>query len=154
MKILGKNYYEILDIPINASNEQIKSAYKIKLIEFHPDKNNQSQVSIAITQDLNTILDILSTPYKKEQYDYELTHATTEKIIVIEKEPLARCIVCKNPLDASWKTYCNTHYREYMQNKNDDEDEGEGTCQECGDTTTAYWKTYCASCYRERMAGR
>jgi hypothetical protein len=45
------NYYEILGIDKNATKEQIKAAYKQKVILFHPDKN----LSVDTTEDFRKI---------------------------------------------------------------------------------------------------
>lgn len=146
MKILGKTFYEILDINQYATTDQLKSAYRKKMVEFHPDKNNNSQLSITITQDLTEVFNILNNPIKKAAYDQSIS----TRIHIIEKEPLARCIICQNPLDAFWKTYCSTHYREYKEKNANFYDEGNGACQICGDTTTASWKIYCTFHYKEK----
>lgn len=160
MKILGKNYYEILEVEITASTEVIKSAYKKKLVEFHPDKHGQDQLALALTQDLAEIISTLTNPIKKYDYDQSLNKGQIrEKVVIVEKEPLSRCIICKNPLDASWKTYCVTHYKKYGKKSKettsdyDFEDEDDfGQCEICGESTNASWKKLCG--YHYSQSGR
>jgi curved DNA-binding protein CbpA len=116
MRILGKNYYEILGITKNASSTEIQFAYRTKIIEFHPDKHNQDQLALALSQDLSEIKEILLNSSKRFIYDQSLEKTNIVKIV--EVEPKSRCVVCGKELDADWKTYCAFHYREYMQNKN------------------------------------
>ena len=47
MKILGKNYYQILGLSSNVSEKEIEIAYRRKVKEFHPDLHKQDQLSIA-----------------------------------------------------------------------------------------------------------
>ncbi len=37
---LGKDHYKILDVPKEASADDLKKAYKKLAIQIHPDKNN------------------------------------------------------------------------------------------------------------------
>ena len=34
-----KGYYQTLNIPMNASSSEIKKAYKLLAVKWHPDKN-------------------------------------------------------------------------------------------------------------------
>ena len=38
-KIVDMRYYELLSIPGNATSLEIKKAYRLNAIKFHPDKN-------------------------------------------------------------------------------------------------------------------
>lgn len=111
MRILGKNYYELLGITKDASLDEIKRAYKKRIIEFHPDKHGQDELALALTLDLQEILSTLTTPYKKQAYDSSLK-ASIE----------AFCVVCGKQLDADWKTYCSLHYKDYMNRRKNEYD--------------------------------
>src|SRR6188472_1750217 len=61
------NPYEILGIPPNATDAEIKSAYRNLVKKFHPDVNkDQHEGTIKL---LNEAYDILSDPARKAQYD-------------------------------------------------------------------------------------
>ena len=59
------NYYEILGISKDASENEIKKAYKKKALEHHPDKGGDPEKFKQITEAYET----LSDPNKKNAYD-------------------------------------------------------------------------------------
>ncbi|KAG5417211.1 DPH4 [Candida metapsilosis] len=75
-------YYEILNVPSTATQDQIKSAYKLKLLSTHPDKksakadtSNHRSTSSSTHPDINQILTAyttLSSPQLRSQYDSDL----------------------------------------------------------------------------------
>ncbi|KAI5949952.1 DPH4 [Candida theae] len=85
-------YYEILNIPSTATQDQIKVAYKSKLLSNHPDKKNPSVIITTTTTtttisatsdsratssnpDINSIITAyatLSSPRLRAQYDSDL----------------------------------------------------------------------------------
>ena len=66
---MDKNYYEILEIDRNATQEDIKKAYRKLSLLHHPDKNSNSQDSINKIQDINEAYEVLSNPENKMMYD-------------------------------------------------------------------------------------
>lgn len=66
---MNKNYYEILEIDPNATQEDIKKAYRKLSLLHHPDKNGNSQESINKIQDINEAYEVLSNQENKMMYD-------------------------------------------------------------------------------------
>ena len=64
-----KNYYEILEIDKNSTQEDIKKSYLKLSLLHHPDKNGNSQESINKIQDINEAYEVLSNQEKKMMYD-------------------------------------------------------------------------------------
>lgn len=62
------NYYEILEIAQNASQEIIKIAYKNLAKKFHPDTSSEENAA-ARMQEINRAYEILSDPQKRAEYD-------------------------------------------------------------------------------------
>jgi len=62
---MAKDYYEILGIDKNSTEVEIKSAYRKKAKEHHPDKGGDE----AEFKDLNEAYSVLSNPEKKQRYD-------------------------------------------------------------------------------------
>lgn len=66
---MSENFYNILGINENASQEEIKKAYRGLQMKWHPDKNPGSQEAINMTQKLNEAYETLSDENKRQEYD-------------------------------------------------------------------------------------
>jgi len=71
---MTKTQYEILGVEKNASESDIKKAYRQLSLKYHPDRNGNSQESINRFQEISNANDILSDPEKRKQYDFDLQH--------------------------------------------------------------------------------
>lgn len=80
---MSLNYYQILGINQDASNEEIKKAY-LKLVKrFHPDTVNElpsffKDKCDEITKVLNEARDVLLTPEQREKYNQDLENGNDE----------------------------------------------------------------------------
>lgn len=66
-------YYDILGVPFDATQEQIKKAYKEQIRFFHPDVfDGSEEVAKIKTLQLNEAYEILGNPQKRSIYDNDL----------------------------------------------------------------------------------
>ena len=72
-----RDYYEILGIPKDSSEDQIKSAYKKLAIKFHPDKNPGDKAAEEKFKEAAEAYDVLRDAEKRAQYD-RFGHAAFE----------------------------------------------------------------------------
>ncbi len=63
-----KDYYSILGLSKNASEKQIKSAYRSLARKFHPDVNKSADAAERF-KDINEAYTVLSDPAKRRKYD-------------------------------------------------------------------------------------
>jgi hypothetical protein len=66
-----KNYYEILEVSIYATQEEIKKAYYKQTKKYHPD-NNVGKDTTSIFQEINAAYNTLSDASKRKIYDQSL----------------------------------------------------------------------------------
>ncbi len=66
---MKKDFYEILGISKNATEQEIKKAYRKKAIEFHPDKNPGNKEAEENFKLAAEAYEVLSDPNKKAKYD-------------------------------------------------------------------------------------
>ena len=66
------NHYQVLQIKVNASSQEIKQAYRRLVKEFHPDSQHKNANHEQIIK-LNEAYEILSDPKNRRIYDQQLT---------------------------------------------------------------------------------
>lgn len=66
---MSKNYYEVLGISNNASDSEIKSAFKKQAIKYHPDRNKGDAEAEKKFKEVNEAYQVLSDPDKRASYD-------------------------------------------------------------------------------------
>lgn len=69
MNNLKNDPYEILGVPKDASQEDIKKAYRNLAVKFHPDKNQGNKEAEEKFKDINNAYEILSDEQKRREYD-------------------------------------------------------------------------------------
>jgi len=63
-----KDYYELLDVSRNASDEDIKKAFRKLALEFHPDRNKNADATDKF-KEINEAYQVLSDSDKRSIYD-------------------------------------------------------------------------------------
>jgi molecular chaperone DnaJ len=64
-----RDYYEILGVIKEASDEDIKRAYRKLAMQYHPDRNVGDDEAAARFKEAAEAYDVLSTPDKRQRYD-------------------------------------------------------------------------------------
>ena len=64
-----RDYYEVLGVDRNADEKAIKSAYRKKAIQYHPDKNPGDKEAEEKFKEAAEAYDVLSNPDKRAKYD-------------------------------------------------------------------------------------
>jgi curved DNA-binding protein CbpA len=73
------NYYEILGVNKNASEEEIKVAFKSLAKKYHPDKHAGNPVYEEHFKKINSAYQVLSDPKKRERYNLKIFYQTQKK---------------------------------------------------------------------------
>jgi len=70
MTTKSKDYYKILGVPRNASEQDIKKAYRKLAMQYHPDRNpGKEEWANEKFKEINEAYGVLGDPEKKGQYD-------------------------------------------------------------------------------------
>ena len=106
-----KNYYLILEIPSNASNEVIKKAYRRLSKLYHPDINPRGAEQFKIINEANSVL---SDVEKRKLYDikYKAAFSTSQnKNATTQPKPKAN----NTPNNTNVKTKANTNTNSFTK---------------------------------------
>jgi molecular chaperone DnaJ len=66
---MSKNYYDILGVSKNSSQDEIKKAYRKLAVQFHPDKNPDNREAEEKFKEANEAYEVLSDEVKRKNYD-------------------------------------------------------------------------------------
>ena len=80
---MKKNPYEVLGVPYNASEEEIKKAYKKKIRACHPDLFPDNPAALEKAKEINDAYDILIKKRNKENTSINLDQRKKEAIFQI-----------------------------------------------------------------------
>ena len=75
---MAKDYYKILGVEKNATEDEVKKAYRKLALELHPDKNPGNKEAEEKFKEVNEANEVLSNKTKRENYDNQ-THRTDRK---------------------------------------------------------------------------
>ncbi|KAG7588219.1 hypothetical protein ISN44_As07g005600 [Arabidopsis suecica] len=64
-----RNPYEVLGIPSNSTDQEIKSAYRRMALRYHPDKNPNDPVAADMFKEVTFAYEVLSDPENRRLYD-------------------------------------------------------------------------------------
>ena len=66
---MAKNYYEILGVSKDASQDDIKKAYRKLARQYHPDLHPNDQAAAEKFKEINEANEVLSDEKKRKNYD-------------------------------------------------------------------------------------
>jgi molecular chaperone DnaJ len=68
---MSETHYQVLEVPVKATADEIKQSYRRLAKKFHPDVNG-GQVNADLIIKINAAYEILSDDLKRREYDYFL----------------------------------------------------------------------------------
>ncbi len=72
---IKRDYYEVLGLPRDASQEDLKKAFRRLAMQYHPDRNPGNASAEKTFKEINEAYEVLSDSQKRQQYD-RFGHAT------------------------------------------------------------------------------
>jgi len=90
-----KDYYKVLEVDYDASEEKIRLNYRRLALKWHPDKHKDDSVVTAKFQEINEAYTVLSDPAKRLDYDltgvYEIDKYSLREYLARFKGMILTC---------------------------------------------------------------
>ncbi|GMP25307.1 hypothetical protein CsSME_00002243 [Camellia sinensis var. sinensis] len=92
---VGLDYYKVLEVDYDATDEKIKLNYRKLALKWHPDKHKGDNAVTAKFQQINEAYTVLSDPAKRLNYDitgnYEIDKYTLREYLTRFKGMILTC---------------------------------------------------------------
>ena len=97
IKPAGKDFYKLLGVPADASEDDIKKAYRRMALKFHPDKNSDPDAEDKF-KEIAEAYEILTDPKKRAIYDQYGEEGERGVVVVMMMSGLSSTVSkgCKN----------------------------------------------------------
>ena len=66
---MSKDYYKILNVEKNSSEEEIKASYRKNALKYHPDKNPNNPEALEKFKEISEAYSVIGDSDKRKQYD-------------------------------------------------------------------------------------
>ena len=76
-----RDYYEVLGVPKNASDAELKKAYRVIAKKYHPDMNPGDEEAEAKFKEASEAYKVLSDPDSRAKYD-QFGHAAFQPVLI------------------------------------------------------------------------
>lgn len=90
--MIPTNYYQLLQVPSNASIEEIKRAYRKLAQQYHPDKSGEDKLATAYFRQIKEAYEILSHTKKRQEYNNQRFSTTANQKMITPGTILQDCI--------------------------------------------------------------
>lgn len=80
------NYYKILGVTATSSQAEIKKAYRLLAVQYHPDKNDGNKESEEVFKAISEAYIVLSDTAKRNAYDYTYKQQKNNKQNITDKD--------------------------------------------------------------------
>ncbi|XP_028763414.1 uncharacterized protein LOC114750164 [Neltuma alba] len=91
----SKDFYKVLEVDYDATDENIKFNYRRLALKWHPDKHRGDSAVTAKFQEINEAYNVLSDPAKRIEYDltgiYEIDKYSLQEYLARFKGMILTC---------------------------------------------------------------
>lgn len=104
----GRDFYEVFGVKRDASLKDIQRAYRTLALKVHPDRNGNSAKSTRDFQELSRMMEILSDPNRRSDYDNLGDNIGYDDVLPADHWRSVFRTVTKQDIEAYETTYYNS----------------------------------------------